>query len=328
MKGYGKDEAKVSTLQMEEIASGLRGRDFLALADYTSEELEYLIQFAIELKRKQKAGEPHQLLKGKSLGMIFEKSSTRTRVSFEVGMYQLGGQALFLSKNDIQLGRGETIWDTAQTMSRYLDGIMIRTFGHRNVIELARGATVPVINGLTDSAHPCQALTDYMTALEHKGKLRGLKMAYIGDGNNMVHSLMVGAAKLGVDIAVATPEGYEPEADMTRQAVDFANKSGSKVIVCRDPREAIEGADLVYTDVWASMGFEAEQAEREKAFKNYQVNEELTKYAKSDYLFMHCLPAHRGEEVSAGVIDGAHSIVFDEAENRLHAQKAIMAAIM
>lgn len=312
----------------EEMAVNLKGRDFLALADYKPEEIRYLIDLAIELKRKRKAGETYQPLKGKTLGMIFEKSSTRTRVSFEVGMYQLGGHALFLSKNDLQLGRGETVWDTAQTMSRYLDGIMIRTYAHRTVIELARGATVPVINGLTDYAHPCQALADYQTVLEHKGRLEGLKIAYIGDGNNMVHSLMVGAAKLGLHMSVASPEGYEPDKDLTRQAKDMGAETGSTIRVVRDPRDAIEGADVVYTDVWASMGFEAEQKEREMAFRNYQVNEELVKYAKSDYVFLHCLPAHRGEEVSAEIIDGSHSIVFDEAENRLHAQKAIMAAIM
>ncbi|UJF33184.1 ornithine carbamoyltransferase [Paenibacillus hexagrammi] len=316
-----------STLK-EELAAQLKGRDFLALIDYTPEEIQYLIDLAIDLKRKQKAGEPHNLLAGKTLGMVFEKSSTRTRVSFEVGMYQLGGQALFLSRNDLQLGRGETVWDTAQTLSRYLDGIMIRTYEHRKVIDLARGATVPVINGLTDYAHPCQVMADCQTILEHKGKLRGLKMAYIGDGNNMVHSLMMGAAKLGMDFAVATPEGYEPDAKSTAAAKDNAAQTGGSVLVTHDPREAIEKADIVYTDVWASMGFEAEQQERETAFKNYQVNEDLVKYAKSDYLFMHCLPAHRGEEVSEGVIDGEHSIIFDQAENRLHAQKAIMAALM
>jgi ornithine carbamoyltransferase len=243
-------------------------------------------------------------------------------------MYQLGGHALFLSKNDLQLGRGETVWDTAQTMSRYLDGIMIRTYEHKKVIELARGATVPVINGLTDLSHPCQALADYQTILEKKGTLKGLKVAYIGDGNNMVHSLMMGAAKLGMEFAVATPEGYEPDAEVIQISQENAKQNGGKLLVCRDPREAIEQADVVYTDVWASMGFEAEQKEREIAFKNYQVNEALVKHAKKDYLFMHCLPAHRGEEVSEGVIDGAHSIIFDQAENRLHAQKAIMAAIM
>jgi ornithine carbamoyltransferase len=298
------------------------------LVDYTTEEIEYLLQLAIELKRKQKSGEPHAYLQGKTLGMIFEKSSTRTRVSFEVGMYQLGGSALFLSKNDIQLGRGETVWDTAQVMSRYLDGIMIRTFGHDKVVDLARGATVPVINGLTDLYHPCQALADYQTVLEKKGKLGGLKVAYLGDGNNMSHSLMVGASKLGMDFAIAAPDGYGPDSKVIQMSQEFADKNGGKLLITTDPREAIENADVVYTDVWASMGFEEEQKEREIAFKNFQVNEELVQHAKQDYLFMHCLPAHRGEEVSEGVIDGANSIIFDQAENRLHAQKAIMAATM
>ncbi|MBD8498276.1 ornithine carbamoyltransferase [Paenibacillus arenosi] len=306
----------------------LKGRDFVALADYTQEEIYALIHDAIELKRLQKAGTPPQPLKGKSLAMIFEKSSTRTRVSFEVGMFQLGGTALFLSKNDIQIGRGETISDTAQTLSRYVDGIMIRTFAHSTVIDLARSATVPVINGLSDLNHPCQALADYMTAYEKKGKLEGLKIAYIGDGNNMAHSLMMGAAKLGMHIAVATPEGYGPDSDVIKQSKEQAELYGSTITLTSDPQEAAADADFIYTDVWASMGFESEQEKREKAFKNFQVNESLVKYAKSDYLFMHCLPAHRGEEVSEGVIDGPHSIVFDEAENRLHAQKAIMAAIM
>ncbi len=314
--------------RQEELAASLKGRDFLALVDFTQEEIEYLISYAIELKRKQKLGETYQPLKGKSLGMIFEKSSTRTRVSFEVGMYQLGGQALFLSKNDIQLGRGETIWDTAQVMSRYLDGIMIRTFGHRNVIELARGATVPVINGLTDLSHPCQSLADYQTVFEKKGRLRGLKVAYVGDGNNMAHSLMMGAAKLGMHMAVAAPEGYDPDPTVTELTLENAKLSGGSYKLCRDPKEAVDGADVVYTDVWASMGFEAEQQQREQAFKHFQVNAELAKYAKKDYLFMHCLPAHRGEEVSADVLDGPNSVIFDQAENRLHAQKAIMAAIM
>lgn len=312
----------------EELAQSLKGRDFLMLVDFTQEELHYLIDLAIELKRKQKAGETHHLLKGKTLGMIFEKSSTRTRVSFEVGMYQLGGQGLFLSGNDLQIGRGETIWDTAQTLSRYLDGIMIRTFAHRKVVELARGATIPVINGLTDLSHPCQALADFQTITEKKGKLEGLKIAYVGDGNNMVHSLMMGAAKLGMHMSIATPVGYEPDSDIVRQTEANAAETGSKVVVCHDPKEAVADADIIYTDVWASMGQEAEQKEREAAFANYQVNDELVKYAKKDFQFMHCLPAHRGEEVSESVIDGDQSIIFDQAENRLHAQKAIMAAIM
>lgn len=305
-----------------------KGRDFLSLADYTSDEIMELIHLGIELKKKQKAGEVYEPLAGKTLAMIFEKSSTRTRVSFEVGMRQLGGHALFLSKADIQLGRGETISDTARVLSRYVDGIMIRTFAHKNVVELARNATVPVINGLTDLSHPCQALADYMTVYEKKGSLKGLKLAYIGDGNNMVHSLMVGGAKLGVHVAVASPAGYEPDAEVVEVALDIAKSTGGKYTFHYDPKEAIQDADVVYTDVWASMGMESEQQEREQAFKAYQVNAELTQYAKPDYMFLHCLPAHRGEEVSAEVIDGNHSAVFDEAENRLHAQKAILAALM
>jgi ornithine carbamoyltransferase len=317
------------TLQVQqELELSLKGRDFITLVDYTPEEIQYLLDLGIELKRKQKAGEIYQPLKGKTLGMIFEKASTRTRVSFEVGMYHLGGHPLFLSGNDMQLGRGEPIWDTAQVLSRYVDGIMIRTFAHKKIIELARGATVPVINGLTDLSHPCQALADYQTILEKKGTLKGLKIAYIGDGNNMAHSLMMGAAKLGMHISVATPEKYGPDFDVWTLAKEAAAQTGGSVHICHDPQEAAVNADVLYTDVWASMGFEAEQKEREAAFKNYQINEKLIKYAKPDYLFMHCLPAHRGEEVSEGIIDGAHSIIIDQAENRLHAQKAIMAAIL
>lgn len=306
----------------------LSGRDFIELTDYTTEEIHYLIDLAIELKRKQKNGEEYQPLKGKTVGLIFEKSSTRTRVSFEVGTYQLGGHALFLSKNDIQLGRGETIADTAGVMSRYLDGIMIRTFGHDKVVDLARYATVPVINGLSDLAHPCQVLADYQTLFEHKGTLKGLKLAYIGDGNNMAHSLMIGGAKLGVHVSVASPEGYEPDPQIVADAQEIAKAMGAVIEVVRDPKAAVQNADAIYTDVWASMGFEAEQKAREAAFRDYQVDEQLARHAKPDYVFMHCLPAHRGEEVSEGVIDGEHSIIFDQAENRLHAQKALMAALM
>ncbi|GIO67599.1 ornithine carbamoyltransferase [Paenibacillus cookii] len=306
----------------------LKGRDLLELDDYSTEEIQYLLDLAIELKRKQKNGEVYQPLKGKTIGLIFEKSSTRTRVSFEVGAFQLGAHALFLSKNDIQLGRGEIISDTAQVLSRYLDGIMIRTFGHNNVVDLAKYATVPVINGLSDLAHPCQVLADYQTILEHKGKLKGLKLAYIGDGNNMAHSLMIGGAKLGVHVSVASPEGYEPDAEVVKASREIAKETGAQIVVTRSPQEAVKDADVIYTDVWASMGFEEEQKIREAAFKDYQVDEELAKGAKSDYLFMHCLPAHRGEEVSEGVIDGKNSVIFDQAENRLHAQKALMAALM
>lgn len=306
----------------------LKGRDLLELDDYSTEEIQYLLDLAIELKRKQKNGEVYQPLKGKTIGLIFEKSSTRTRVSFEVGAFQLGAHALFLSKNDIQLGRGEIISDTAQVLSRYLDGIMIRTFGHNNVVDLAKYASVPVINGLSDLAHPCQVLADYQTILEHKGKLKGLKLAYIGDGNNMAHSLMIGGAKLGVHVSVAGPEGYEPDAEVVKASREIAKETGAQIVVTRSPQEAVKDADVIYTDVWASMGFEEEQKIREAAFKDYQVDEELAKGAKSDYLFMHCLPAHRGEEVSEGVIDGKNSVIFDQAENRLHAQKALMAALM
>ncbi|WP_211749556.1 ornithine carbamoyltransferase [Paenibacillus sp. Marseille-Q4541] len=306
----------------------LKGRDFIEFTDYTSEEIEYLLQLAIDIKKKQKSGEVYQPLKGKTIGLIFEKSSTRTRVSFEVGMFQLGGHALFLSKNDIQLGRGETISDTAQVLSRYLDGIMIRTFAHSNVTELAKYADIPVINGLSDDAHPCQVLADFQTVLEHKGKLKGLKMAYVGDGNNMAHSLMLGAAKLGVHVSVASPTGYEPSAVIVDQAKVIAKETGAEVVVTNSAQEAVQDADIIYTDVWASMGFEEEQKAREAAFADYQVDEELVKGAKPDYIFLHCLPAHRGEEVSEGVIDGPNSAIFDQAENRLHAQKALMAALM
>ncbi|KKO54985.1 ornithine carbamoyltransferase [Paenibacillus sp. DMB20] len=305
-----------------------KGRDMIELDDYTPEEIQYLLDSAIELKHKHKNGEVFQPLKGKTIGLIFEKSSTRTRVSFEAGMYQLGGHALFLSKNDIQLGRGEPISDTAQVMSRYLDGIMIRTFGHDNVINLARYASIPVINGLSDMAHPCQVLADLQTILEHKGKLSGLKMAFIGDGNNMANSLLIGGAKMGMHVAVASPEGYEPDERIVQLSREIARETGAEITVTHDPVAAAKDADVIYTDVWASMGFEEEQKQREAAFADYQVNEELVKAAKPDYLFLHCLPAHRGEEVSEGVIDGENSVIFDQAENRLHAQKALMVALM
>lgn len=312
--------------QVKELS--LKGRDMIELDEYSTEEIQFLLDSAIEIKRKQKNGEVYQPLKGKTIGLIFEKSSTRTRVSFEAGMFQLGGHALFLSKNDIQLGRGEPISDTAQVMSRYLDGLMIRTFGHDNVVNLAKYASIPVINGLSDMAHPCQVLADLQTVLEHKGKLKGLKMAFIGDGNNMAHSLLIGGAKMGMHVAVASPKGYEADASIVNLSEEIAAQTGGKITITQDPIEAAKDADVIYTDVWASMGFEEEQAQREAAFADYQVNEELVKAAKPDYLFLHCLPAHRGEEVSEGVIDGANSVIFDQAENRLHAQKALMVALM
>lgn len=312
--------------QVKELS--LKGRDMIELDEYSTEEIQFLLDSAIEIKRKQKNGEVYQPLKGKTIGLIFEKSSTRTRVSFEAGMFQLGGHALFLSKNDIQLGRGEPISDTAQVMSRYLDGLMIRTFGHDNVVNLAKYASIPVINGLSDMAHPCQVLADLQTVLEHKGKLKGLKMAFIGDGNNMAHSLLIGGAKMGMHVAVASPKGYEADASIVKLSEEIAAQTGGKITITQDPLEAAKDADVIYTDVWASMGFEEEQAQREAAFADYQVNEELVKAAKPDYLFLHCLPAHRGEEVSEGVIDGTNSVIFDQAENRLHAQKALMVALM
>lgn len=304
----------------------LKGKDLLTLADFSKEEITYLLELADQIKQKRKNKEVYEPLKGKILGMIFEKSSTRTRVSFEAGMYQLGGTALFLSSNDLQLGRGEPISDTAKILSGYLDGIMIRTFSQQDVVELAENATIPVINGLTDDFHPCQVLADLQTIKEEKGKLEGLKLAYIGDGNNMAHSLLIGCAKMGLNIAVASPKGYQPRQDIVELATSFA--AGTEVLVTEDPITAVKNADVIYTDVWASMGQEEEQKEREKAFIPYQVNKELVSHAKSDAIFMHCLPAHRGEEVTAEVIDGPNSVVFQEAENRLHAQKALMVALM
>ncbi|MEW9669489.1 ornithine carbamoyltransferase [Ammoniphilus sp. 3BR4] len=318
-------QAKVAQLANQ---VNLKGRDFLCLADFSAEELTYLLDLAAELKQLQKEGIPYQPLKGKTLGMIFEKASTRTRVSFEVGMYQLGGQGMFFSSRDMQIGRGEPIADTAQVLARYLDGIMIRTFEHEKVEQLAKYASIPVINGLTDKFHPCQIMADFQTIIEQKGSLKGLKLTYVGDGNNMAHSLLNGCAKLGMNVAIASPQDYMPAADVVETAKGFAAVSGSQVTITDNPVEAVKNADIIYTDVWASMGQEEEQAVREKVFAPFQVNEELVKHADRDYIFMHCLPAHRGEEVTAGVIDGKHSVIFDEAENRLHAQKAIMAAIM
>lgn len=322
---------KMVTTDLEKehrIKEQLKGRDFLTLADFDREELAYLLDLAARLKEIQKSGATYHPLKGKTLGMIFEKSSTRTRVSFEVGIYQLGGQGMFLSSRDLQIGRGEPISDTAKVLSRYLDGIMIRTFSHEGVEELAANATIPVINGLTDMFHPCQVMADLQTIQEQKGELQGLKLAFVGDGNNMAHSLLLGAAIFGMDIAIASPKQDQPDPTVVARAKEFAAQSGSQVVITDDPVEAVQGADIVYTDVWASMGQEAEQAERAKRFAPYQVNADLVQHAKNDYIFMHCLPAHRGEEVSADVIDGAHSVVFDQSENRLHVQKAIMAAVM
>ncbi len=303
-------------------------KDLISLHDLTSDEIKNLLELGIKLKNEQKNNIPHPILKGKTLGMIFTKSSTRTRVSFEVGMTQLGGYPLFLSSNDIQLGRGETIHDTAKVLERYLDGIMIRTYAHSDVIELAEEASIPVINALTDLLHPCQVLADLMTTYEHKGKLEGLKFAYIGDGNNMAHSIMYGCAKAGLDCAIATPAQYQCDAEVVENAKADFKKSGKNLIITQDPIEAIKNADVVYTDTWVSMGQESEKAEKVKVFGDYQVNEKLWKHADDDAIFMHCLPAYRGFEVTEEIIDGPHSVIFDEAENRLHAQKAVMATLM
>lgn len=313
---------------MKTAMATLKNKDLLTLADLTKEEILQLIKDAINLKEKQKKGESHPYLQGKTLAMIFEKSSTRTRVSFEVGMNQLGGQALFLGRDDIQMGRGETIEDTAKVLSRYVDGIMIRTFAHDTVVQLATHASVPVINGLTDDYHPCQVLADLMTLYEAKGDFADKKLAYVGDGNNMTHSLMIGCAKVGIHCSIASPKGYEPNEQVVQLAKQFAKETGSVIEITNNPVQAVNGADAVYTDVWTSMGWENEAEERLKAFKGFQVTTELMSKAKKDAVFLHCLPAHRGEEVAADVIDGPQSLVFDEAENRLHAQKALMVALM
>jgi ornithine carbamoyltransferase len=295
---------------------------FISIHDLTADQVESIFSLTADLKR-----EPQRFasaLAGKSLAMIFEKSSTRTRVSFEVGMTQLGGHALFLSSRDIQLGRGEPISDTAQVLSRYVDVIMARTFAHQTVLDLARFGSVPVINGLTDELHPCQGMADYFTLREVFGDLRGRKIAYVGDGNNVAHSLMFGAAKVGMDVAVATPPGFEPKPHYVELARQDAAAAGTALTVTHDPREAVAGASAIYTDVWASMGQEAEAEARRQAFAGWTVDTALMAHARPDAVFLHCLPAHRGEEVAAEVIDGPQSRVFDEAENRLHVQKAIL----
>ncbi len=307
-----------------------KGMDLLSIHELSTDDVEEILILAEELKAKQKAGIPHPLLQGKTLGMIFEKSSTRTRVSFEVGMYQLGGQALFLSSRDLQLGRGEPIKDTARVLSRYLDGIMIRTYGHERIEELARYADIPVINALSDLLHPCQALTDLLTIREHKGKnLAGLKMAYVGDGNNMTHSLMYAAAKVGMHFAAATPEGYEPNAEVVANAKADATATGATITVTHNPMEAVAGANVIVTDTWASMGQEAEHDARTAVFRPYQVNWELVaESGDARCIVMHCLPAYRGEEITEDVFEEFADVIFDEAENRLHVQKAIMALVM
>lgn len=300
-------------------------KHLLKLLDLSKEEITELLDLADRLKAETKAGVEHHILKGKTLGMIFEKSSTRTRVSFETGMYQLGGHALFLSSRDLQIGRGEPVEDTARVLSRYLDGIMIRTFAQEEVETLARVGSIPIINGLTDFCHPCQVLADLQTVREYKGRIEGLNMCYIGDGNNMANSLIVGGLKCGMEVAVACPEGYEPD----EQVLDFARSDPSfRFSLHRAPKDAAVDADVIFTDVWASMGQEEERAIRAKAFEGYQINQELMDLAHPDCMVQHCLPAHRGEEITADVFEAHAQEIFDEAENRLHAQKAVMYLLM
>ncbi len=298
-------------------------KHLLKLSDLTSEEIVEILNLADQLKYEKKNGIEHKHLAGKSLGMIFEKSSTRTRVSFEVGMYELGGNPMFLSSNDLQIGRGEPVEDTARVLSRFVDGIMIRTFAQKEVEDLAKYGSIPIINGLTDYAHPCQVLADLLTIREHKGKLSGLKLCFIGDGNNMANSLIVGCIKCGMSVAIACPKGYEPDSEI----MAWAKETGD--FLCTDNiEEAVAGSDVVYTDVWASMGQESEAEERKKIFANFQVNEQFMALANEGAMVLHCLPAHRGEEITAETFEKHADEIFDEAENRLHAQKAVLVMLM
>ncbi|OMH40287.1 ornithine carbamoyltransferase [Desulfurobacterium indicum] len=303
-------------------------KDFISMLDITKEELAELLETTAVIKEKQKRGEIFQPLKGKTVALIFEKPSTRTRVSFEVGVFQLGGHGVYMDTRGSQLGRGEPLKDTARVLSRYVDGIVIRTFGQERVVEIARYSKVPVINALTDEEHPCQVVADLFTIKEYLRKFKGLKVAYLGDGNNMCNSWLIGAAMTGINFYAATPEGYEPLAFYIEKAKEIAKTTDSEIVITHDPLEAVKDADIVYTDVWASMGQEEEAEERKELFMPYQVNMKLLKHAKPDVLFMHCLPAHRGEEVTDDVIESCRSIVWDQAENRLHAQKALLTKLI
>ncbi|HUX61545.1 MAG TPA: ornithine carbamoyltransferase [Ignavibacteriaceae bacterium] len=306
----------------------MKGKSLISLNDLSTEEFWQIFELSASLKAKLKNGAPHRILEGKTLGMIFSKPSTRTRISFEVGIYQLGGIGMYFNQNDLQLKKSESIPDTAKVLSRFLNGIMIRTFDHQDVIDLANNSSIPIINGLTDLMHPCQILADLFTIYEKKKTLKGLKLAYVGDGNNVANSLLHGCSKVGMNISIASPKDFQPNKDIVQEANVNAKVSGSKIDILEDPVEAVKGADIIYTDVWASMGQESEATKRNEIFKQYQVNPNLVKHAKDDYLFMHCLPAHRGLEVVNEVADSKNSVIFDEAENRLHVQKAIMALVM
>ena len=312
----------------EKKQKGLQHKDLLSIHDLTSEEVERILTMAQKLKRMQKIGVPHEYCKGKTLAMLFSKASTRTRISFETGFHQLGGHAIYLSDKDSQIGRGEPIRDTARVLSRMVDGIMVRTFAHASVVELAAYASIPGINGLTDLLHPCQALTDLLTIREHRKTFKGCKLVYVGDGNNMAHSLMYACAKVGMNMVCASPRGYQPDPVVVKQAQEDAALTGCTVTVEENIFKAAENADVLYADVWTSMGEEAERDVRMAALHEYQINSELLKVAREDALVMHCLPAHRGEEITEEVLEGPQSVVWDEAENRLHTQKAIMALLM
>lgn len=307
---------------------GLKHKDLLSIHDLSVGEVATILDVAKKLKSMQKNGVPHEYCKGKTLAMLFSKASTRTRVSFETGFHQLGGHSIYLSDKDSQIGRGEPIRDTARVLSRMVDGIMIRTFSHDSVIELAKYASVPVINGLTDLLHPCQALTDLLTIEEHQKILKGRKLVYVGDGNNMAHSLMFACAKVGMNMVCASPKGYQPDPVIVKEAQEDARLTGCTITVEEDVRKAAKVADVLYTDVWTSMGEEAEREVRKQALHDYQINAELLKEARDGAIVLHCLPAHRGEEITEEVLEGPQSVVFDEAENRLHTQKAIMALLM
>jgi len=305
----------------------LKGSDLLSLYDFTKEEIEEFLKSGETLKIKSKIGENSPVLAGKKLGLIFEKPSTRTRVSFEVAMYELGGHAIYLSSNELQLKRGETIADTARVLSRYLDGIMARVFFHKDIVELAKFADIPVINGLSDMFHPCQVLGDLLTIKEKKGRLDGIRLTFLGDGNNVCHSLMLGGVKMGMQIVISTPKEYMPDKEVINWVKEEEKKYKGEVLFIEDPFEAIKGSDVVYTDVWVSMGQEDSETKK-RILSPYQVNEKIVKNAKKDFIFMHCLPAHRGEEVVDEVIDGENSVVFDQAENRLHIQKGILSLLL
>lgn len=310
------------------LVSELKGRDFLSLQDYSKNEIAGLLSLATRLKAEKKKGVPHNILPGKTLAMIFQKASTRTRVSFEAGMYQLGGIAHYLSSNDLQIGRGEPIKDTARVLASYVDAILIRTFDQLEVEELAKYSAVPVINGLTDTFHPTQVIADLLTIVECKEKTEGLTLAFIGDGNNMANSLMIGGAKMGMEIRIASPKEYQPDTEIVKLAEGYAKENGGKIIITDSPEAAAEGADVLYTDVWASMGMEGEAEKRKKSFAAFQVNDKILKLADKEAIVLHCLPAHRGEEITEEVLEGSQSVVFQEAENRLHAHKAILAALV